>query len=72
MEATLNGASGHSAKIPVGDPWSTGPEPVLTPLPPLMGRHVLDNLTKRSWNAPLLVQVSKVTVHLRLVKVGQY
>lgn len=57
MEATLNGASGHSAKIPVGDPWSTGPEPVLTPLPPMMGRHVLDNLTKRSWNAPLLVQL---------------
>lgn len=72
MEATLNGASGHSARIPVGDPWSTDPEPVLTPLPLLMGHHVLDNPTKRSWNVPLLAQVSKVTVHLRLVKVGQY
>ena len=66
MEAALNGASGHSAKIHAEDPCSTGPEPVLTPLTPLVGRHVLDNLTKQSWDATLLVQVSKVTGYLAL------
>ena len=67
MKVTLNGVSGHSAKIHAGDRWSIGPEPVLTPLPLLMGRHVLDSPNKRRWNAPLLVQVSKVTDHLALV-----
>jgi len=50
MEAILNGVSGRSVTTRVGDPQSTGAEPVQTLNLPLTGSRVLETHSKPSLN----------------------